>query len=155
VGRLVFYILHTEEPFLSNVLNYEPRLSDNIRRHNYKRILDEYDDNEGERTIHSIQNIQGIVKFEIYNEIVDSEKTESPKNGWVEVLPIAENTSLQMASGLLYDAAIQQIWIRAFDIMNNSKTQSTLVHFDQRGPEHFLTSVDYNIVGGDYTFTSR
>jgi hypothetical protein len=80
------------------------------------------------------------VKFEIYNEIVDSEKTESPKNGWVEISPIVENTSLQMASGLLYDAAIQQIWIRAFDIMNNSKTQSTVVHFDQSGPEHFLTN---------------
>jgi hypothetical protein len=37
------------------------------------------------------------VKFEIYNEIVDSEKTESPKNGWVEISPIAENTFLQMA----------------------------------------------------------
>ena len=82
-------------------------------------------------------------------------KLKAQKNGWVEISPIVENTSLQMASGLLYDAAIQQIWIRAFDIMNNSKTQSTVVHFDQSGPEHFLTSVDYNIVGGDHTFTSR
>lgn len=147
--------LHTEEHFLSNVLDYEPRLSDNIRRHNYKRILDEYDDNEGKRTINSIQNIQGVVKFEIYNEIVDSEKNESPQNGWVEISPIAENSSLQMASGVLYDGVIQQIWIRAFDIMNNSKTQSTVIHFDQTGPEHFLTSVDYNIVGGRHTFTSR
>lgn len=148
-------ILHTEEHFLSSVLDYEPRLSDNIRRHNYKRILDEYDDNEGERSINSIQNIHGIVKFEIYSEIVQSEKTESPPNGWVEISPIVENSSLQMTSGLLYDGVIQQIWIRAFDIMNNSKTQSTVVHFDQSGPENFLTSVDYNIAGGNHMFTSR
>lgn len=146
---------HDQEHFLSKVLYYEPRLSDNIWRHDYKRILPVFNDNEGERTVIEITHVKGITKFEMAHETISKPKTESPEFGWVEISPLTETASFQMAARTIGDGDSHQVWIRASDIRKVNKTETTVIHFDQSGPEIYLTNVEYNIVGGDNQFTSR
>ncbi|XP_063420410.1 uncharacterized protein LOC134705618 [Mytilus trossulus] len=147
--------LHHEKHLLAKVLDYKPRLSDNIRRHNYKRILTNNDDHEGDRTIDSISNINGIVKFQINHEIVSRPSFVDPEDGWEDIYPIAEHSVLEMAAGTIGDGDSQQIWVRAFDVLGRNKTQTTVIHYDQSGPDNFLTNKEYNIENGAHTFSSR
>ncbi|XP_052094849.1 uncharacterized protein LOC127730466 isoform X2 [Mytilus californianus] len=147
--------LHHQEHILAKVLDYNPRLSDNIRRHNYKRILTNYDDHEGDRTVESISNINGIVKFQINHEIVSRPSSEAPGDGWEDIYPLAEHSVLDVAAGTIGDGDSQQIWVRALDVFGRNKTQTTVIHFDQSGPDNFLTNVVYNTEGGAHTFSSR
>lgn len=146
---------HDQEHFLSKVLDYQPRLSDKIWRHDYKRILPVFNDNEGDRTVNEISHIKGITKFEMTHEIISKPKTESPEFGWVEIVPFTESASFQMASRTISDGDSHQVWIRASDIRKVNKTETTVIHFDQSGPEINLTNVGYNIVGGHNQFSSR
>lgn len=146
--------LHHEEHYLSKVLNYESRLSDNVRRHNYKRILTIFDDSEGDRTTNSIPNINGIVKFQLNHKTVSALNSELPTVGWIDLLPLALNTSFAIAANTIKDGDSHQIWIRALDVMGHSKTVTTIVHFDGSGPEIYHPDVAYD-VNGKYKFTSR
>lgn len=146
--------LHHEKHYLSKVLDYEPRLSDNVRRHYYKRILAIFDDREGERTTSSIPNINGIVKFQLNHKTVSVLHSVPPTVGWIDLLPLALNTSFGIAANTIKDGDSHQIWIRALDVMGHSKTQTAIVQFDGSGPEIYHLDVTY-AVNGKYTFTSR
>lgn len=146
---------HVNGHFLTKILDYEPRLSDGIDRHNYKRILPIFNDNEGDRTVSSIPNIRGIVKYEMVHEIISKIKTEPPDYGWVDISPLAEFSSFTMASYTIGDGDSHQIWIRASDVVSGNKTETTIIHFDKTGPQSHLTNVLRNINGGTHQFTSR
>jgi hypothetical protein len=47
--------------------------------------------------------------------------------GWIDLLPLALNTSFGIAANTIKDGDSHQIWIRALDVMGHSKTQTTIV----------------------------
>lgn len=71
---------------MAKVLNYIPRLSDDIARFDYKRIDALYDDLDGDRNKTAIPNINSIVRF----ETVDGTPSDVPPRGWKTVTPLKE-----------------------------------------------------------------
>lgn len=146
---------HEDEHYLAEIETFEPRLSDNIYRHNYKRILSRFDDNEGNRTKHAVDNINGIVKFQYNYEIVNRPSTIVPVSGWITLKPINDSTVISMVTGSIGDGDTQQIWIRAFDIFNASKTETVVVRYDKSEPVTFLSNVEFNVPSDESEFRSR
>lgn len=151
---LFYNFFHTQEHLLSKVLDYEPRLSDGGRRQNYKRIRSHFDDLEGNRTINALPNVNGITRYYFARKVVSRQTPDVPETGWSLVTPISDNISLKIDALTLGDGSTLQIWVRAFDILNNSQWQSTLVHFDHSAPNIFVNQPQYN-VNGEFSFTSR
>ena len=147
--------LHDKEHFLSKILDYEPRLSDNINRHDYKKILAVFDDNEGDRTLNATSHLRGIIKYEIAHEIISKPKSVPPDFGWSDISPLSETTSFQMTTRTIGDGDSHQVWIRATDVTSRNHTITTIIHFDKTGPLIHLSNIAYNINGGPQQFTSR
>jgi hypothetical protein len=145
-----FNPIHEEGHFLANVLKYEARLSDpnNPKLHDYKRILTNFDDNEGERTISSIPNIHSIVKFEITNEHITAQRTEPAKSNWRTISPLQEKDSFDLPEHTLQDGHAVQVWVKAYDIMNTMTVDTTVVRFDKSPPDLYTPEIDFNIDGG-------
>ncbi|XP_063408823.1 uncharacterized protein LOC134692303 [Mytilus trossulus] len=146
--------VHEKGHFLSKLLDYEPRLSDGKqgRRHDYKKILTRFDDIDGVRNKSSIPNIKSIIRFETLGRHVISHMT-FPKTGWKDVVPLSDNKSFPLTD--IRDGDSYQLWIRAHDIMGNSKVDSAVVHFDRSPPTVLPLKVEYNIGDGKYPFSSR
>ncbi|CAG2221017.1 unnamed protein product [Mytilus edulis] len=119
--------VHEKGHFLAKILDYTPRLSDNISRVDYKKILEKFDDTEGVRNKTAIKNINSIVRFE----------TRHGKNG----IDIEDGDS-------------HQFWVRAFDIMGNTRVDSIVVHFDSSELFVYEPMIDLNIKDGNYPFSS-
>lgn len=142
---------HVNNYLLSKVLSYEPRISDNGNR---KWIPSGYDDFEGNRTINEVNNINGIVRFEIAREVVIRRKSNPPQNGWRVVSPLSENATIDIEAFTVGDGGTLQIWIKAFDILNNSRWESAIVHLDHTGPNIFMSQLEHPS-SSIYPFTSR
>ncbi|KAH3716748.1 hypothetical protein DPMN_059477 [Dreissena polymorpha] len=106
------------------------------------------------RTRQEITNIHGIVKFEVSLQTT-IDPTE-PTSGW-EPIPLNESISAQRA---LADGDTLRVWIRATDIIGNTKADSTVVKIDGTPPilHTNLTGKNYglkrNIVNGPFNFSS-
>ncbi|CAG2246094.1 unnamed protein product [Mytilus edulis] len=146
--------VHEKGHFLEKILDYEPRLSDGKqgRRHDYKKILPRFDDNDGVRNRSSIPNIKSIIRFETVGRYVNSHLI-FPKSGWKDVVPLSDNKTFPLTD--IRDGDSYQLWIRAHDIMGNSKVDSAVVHFDRSPPTVHPLKVEYNIDDGKYPFSSR
>ncbi|XP_045170153.2 uncharacterized protein LOC123532684 isoform X7 [Mercenaria mercenaria] len=114
------------------------------------------DDDEGERTLDPIPNIHGIVQFEYqYTRDVVSKQ---PGENWTVVSPLSESTTIteKMNSG---DQI--KVWIRARDILNNTKIDSTMVTTDFSPPsvssidDNTTTYMVLNIQDGPFNYSSR
>ncbi|XP_063420411.1 uncharacterized protein LOC134705619 [Mytilus trossulus] len=147
--------LHDKEHFLSKILTYEPRLSDNINRHGYKQILEEFDDNEGDRTLNETFHLRGIIKYEMAHEIISKPKSVPLDFSWSKISPVSETTSFQMTTRTIGDGDSHQVWIRATDLTSRNHTITTIIHFDKTGPLIHLSNIAYNVNGGSQQFTSR
>ncbi|CAG2241605.1 unnamed protein product [Mytilus edulis] len=86
-------------------IKYEARLSDpeNPHRHEYKRILAEFDDNEGARTKSAIPNVHAIVKFEIIHEKITRQKSEPLESNWRIVSPLQEHDTIDISPHTIDD----------------------------------------------------
>ncbi|VDI20026.1 Hypothetical predicted protein, partial [Mytilus galloprovincialis] len=146
--------VHEKGHFLEKILDYEPRLSDGKqgRRHDYKKILPRFDDNDGVRNRSSIPNIKSIIRFETVGRYINSHLI-FPKTGWNDVVPLSDNKTFPLTD--IRDGDSYQLWIRAHDIMGNSKVDSAVVHFDRSPPTVLPLKVEYNIDDGEYPFSSR
>ncbi|XP_071145207.1 uncharacterized protein, partial [Mytilus edulis] len=146
--------VHEKGHFLAKILDYEPRLDDGKqgRRHDYKKILPRFDDNDGVRNKSFIPNIKSIIRFETVGRHVISPLI-FPKTGWKDVVPLSDNKTFPLTD--IRDGDSYQLWIRAHDIMGNSKVDSTVVHFDRSPPTVHPLKVEYNIDDGKYPFSSR
>ncbi|CAG2213724.1 unnamed protein product [Mytilus edulis] len=122
--------VHENGHFLARVQDYTPRLSDDINRDDYKEIESQFDDDEGNRTKEEILNINSIVRFEINHGLPN---TGIPTH-WQNVLPLKENQSIELSGVTILDGDSYQFWVRATDVMGNTKTDSTIVHFDHSPP---------------------
>ncbi|XP_071156378.1 uncharacterized protein [Mytilus edulis] len=143
--------VHEKGHFLTKILDYTPRLSDNITRVDYKKILPKFDDYEGVRNKTAIKNINSIVRFETRHGKVS---TEIPQIGWVPVLPLRENFTFRLDGIDIEDGDSHQFWVRAFDIMGNTKVDSTIVNFDYSAPFVYPPKISLNLKDGKYPFSS-
>ncbi|XP_063423612.1 uncharacterized protein LOC134707609 isoform X2 [Mytilus trossulus] len=143
--------VHEKGQFLAKILDYTPRLSDKIKRVDYKKILPIFDDTEGIRNKTAIKNINSIVRFETIHGKVSS---KIPQIGWVPVFPLRENFTFRLDGIDIEDGDSHQFWVRAFDIMGNTKVDSTVVHFDSSEPFVYEPMIDLNIKDGNYPFSS-
>ncbi|VDI63697.1 fibroblast growth factor receptor 3 [Mytilus galloprovincialis] len=144
--------VHENGHFLAKVQDYTPRLSDDVKRFDYKKIESQFDDDEGNRTKEEIPNINSIVRFEIYH---GAPNTFTPTNGWQNVLPLKENQSIVLNGVNIRDGDSYQIWVRAHDVMGNKKTDSTVVHFDNSPPQVYTPTFEKNVDDGKFPFSSR
>ncbi|XP_071153801.1 uncharacterized protein [Mytilus edulis] len=144
--------VHENGHFLARVQDYTPRLSDNVKRVDYKEIEPQLDDNEGSRTKDEILNINSIIRYEIYH---GTPNTFTPSNGWQNILPLQENQSIILNGVNIRDGDSYQVWVRAHDVMGNNKTDSTIVHFDHSPPLVYTPTFTKNVNGGQFPFSSR
>ncbi|XP_053374459.1 uncharacterized protein LOC128547004 [Mercenaria mercenaria] len=121
-----------------------------------KFVDSKLDDDESERTRDPIPNIHGIVQFEYqYTRDVVSKQ---PGENWTVVFPLSESTTIieQMSSG---DQI--KVWIRARDILNNTKIDSTMVTTDFSPPsvssidDNTTTYMVLNTKDGPFNYSSR
>ncbi|KAK3600799.1 hypothetical protein CHS0354_020476 [Potamilus streckersoni] len=109
-----------------------------------------FDDNEGERTIEEKPNKNGIVRFEV--NAIYSDSTDEPTNGWIDVNGLSEKYAFRE---VLKDGKAARVWVRAYDILGNVKSDSTAVHFDSTPPNWSERSVLVKNQNGTYNHSSR
>ncbi|CAC5366494.1 Tyrosine-protein kinase receptor Tie-1,Vascular endothelial growth factor receptor 3,Vascular endothelial growth factor receptor 1,Vascular endothelial growth factor receptor 2 [Mytilus coruscus] len=144
--------VHEKGHFLARVQDYTARLSDNVKRVDYKEIEPQFDDNEGSRTKYEIPNINSIVRFEISH---GTPSTVAPTNGWEVIKPLKENKSIDLTDVSVKDGSSHQVWVRAYDKMGNEKIDSTIVHFDHSQPIVYPPKFEKNVDDGQFPFSSR
>ncbi|XP_060598180.1 uncharacterized protein LOC132751968 isoform X3 [Ruditapes philippinarum] len=131
---------HEEGHYNNEIQTFKPQfedLEDDGILYTRKFVNASLDDMEGERTRDPIANIHGIVKFEYqYTRDIGS---QIPGAVWTKVEPISETTTIreQMSSG---DQL--KIRVRAYDVLGNTKMDSTIVTTDFTKP--ITSSADDN-----------
>ena len=117
-------------------------------------VSDALDDNEGNRTRNPIENLQGIVKYEV---LFDQSVNElEPKLGWVEVKPMKEEITTEKQ---LVDGDRLRVWVRATDVFGNTRTESTSMQIDGSPPNVMPVSgrqpLEMNVDSEEYKHASR
>ncbi|XP_060598183.1 uncharacterized protein LOC132751969 isoform X2 [Ruditapes philippinarum] len=131
---------HEEGHYNNEIQTFKPQfedLEDDGILYTRKFVNASLDDMEGERTLAPITNIHGIVKFEYqYTRDIASQIHGAD---WTKVEPIRETTTIKerMRSG---DQL--KIWVRAHDVLGNTKMDSTIVTTDFTKP--ITSSADDN-----------
>ncbi|WAQ93654.1 hypothetical protein MAR_006125 [Mya arenaria] len=149
--------LHEDGKFLAEIEKYPiqfKELEDDGILMSQKFVADSLDDNEGKRTRQAIPNYHGIVKYEVVYD--QSALEQAPTIGWLEV-DLSEQTSTQR---ILVDGDRLRVWVRATDVMGNTKTDSTFMRIDGSPPtissgnssDHQL---QLNVADGSYSHSSR
>ncbi|KAJ8306434.1 hypothetical protein KUTeg_016979 [Tegillarca granosa] len=121
----------------------------------YKAVEPRFDDNEGKRTMEAISNIHGIVKFDVAHKKDHKggqDILNPPTTGWKEVPnPLSETVTINATR---QDGDTMRIWIRAYDVMGNTKIDSTDVTFDSTPPFVQKATLTRNVNSTD-PFASR
>ncbi|WAQ93664.1 TIE2-like protein [Mya arenaria] len=131
--------LHEDGKFLAEIEEFPiqfKEIEDEGIFMSLKFVSDSLDDDEGERTRQAIPNYHGIVQFEVAYEQSASEEVPT---GW-SVVGLHERTSSQRT---LENGDRLRVWIRATDVMGNTRTDSTLMRIDGSPPTistNFLAS---------------
>jgi len=113
------------------------------------------DDNEGNRTLKPINNSHGIVKFEVAWD--QSLSITTPNYGWETIASINETVK---TTKHMVDGDRLRVWVRATDVMGNTKVDSTVMKIDG-SPPYISDSnssnhrLKLNIRGGKYNHSSR
>ncbi|XP_033761319.1 uncharacterized protein LOC117343114 [Pecten maximus] len=145
--------LHSDGGFLNAIQDYPPQLQDLNVDTTFKKVIDTSIPNTSNRTSAAIPNIDGIVKFEtIYERKLVGITPDTPLTGWTTIDPLAVyyNFSENVIGG---DCLM--IWVRAYDIMNNNATDSTVVCFDSSNPIIRSSSFERNTPSVDFDASSR
>ncbi|XP_048246416.1 uncharacterized protein LOC124142642 isoform X1 [Haliotis rufescens] len=125
---------HEEGKWLNQVLAYPPQLEDFL-----KKIPKDsgQDDHEGQRTVDAIPNKRGVVKFEVVlrKDSNGGKNQQEPTSGWVD---IGVNETFTISAGShgapLTNRDTVTVWVRATDVLGNTRIDSTRVHFDDTPP---------------------
>ncbi|XP_046559878.1 LOW QUALITY PROTEIN: uncharacterized protein LOC124268903 [Haliotis rubra] len=128
-------LMHEQGKWLNQVLEYPPQLENFLK--NIPRESGQ-DDHEGNRTVDAIQNKRGVVRFEIaYAKDSNAGVNQpEPATGWTDV-GLSETYTIPPGShlGPLTKSDTVTVWVRATDVLGNSRVDSTRVHFDDTPPE--------------------
>lgn len=119
-----------------------------------KYVNPRMEDLDGKRTLNGIRNINGIIKFDYAYR--HGNLGNSTPNQWIPVNnSFSENQTFFITRR---DGDAITFWIRATDIMGNTKTDMTHIYFDSSPPE-LLKSTDVsftpNLNISTYSFSSR
>jgi len=134
---------HADKYLLNRVNTYPPQLNDFGRRgQGYKKIVPSFDDNEGRRQLSKISHFQGIVRFDIATDILETTETlgQLSMPSFIEVTPFEERTEVELTN--ITDGSAVQIWVRAHDIIGNKNIDST----------KFLESIFFWFSKGDFKY---
>ncbi|XP_052809614.1 uncharacterized protein LOC128238075 [Mya arenaria] len=149
--------LHEDGKYLADIEKYPIQfkdIEDDGILMSLKFVADSLDDDKGDRSRQAIPNYHGIVKFEVaYDQSVSE---EMPTAGWSKIT-LQERISTQR---ILVDGDRLRVWVRATDVMGNTKTDSTFMRIDGSPPtissenssDH---SIKLNVVDGAYKHASR
>lgn len=110
--------LHKQQGLLNKVLPWDD--------------MEGIDDTTGNRTTKVINNINGIVKFQIAYEVDDEGGKVVSARGWTDVTPQSESFNLNIPN--LDDGESVVVWVKAFDVLNNNKTDRIVIHVDTSRP---------------------
>ncbi|KAL3832351.1 hypothetical protein ACJMK2_024003, partial [Sinanodonta woodiana] len=118
---------------LLNKVNAYPIQFQDIQREGIlqssKFVFPGLDDNEGQRTVDEKPNKNGIVRFEAVISLSDG--TNEPQKGWFEINGLAEKFTFNET---LIDGRTVRMWLRAHDVLGNTISDKTEVHFDSSEP---------------------
>ncbi|KAJ8310213.1 hypothetical protein KUTeg_012078 [Tegillarca granosa] len=148
--------MHKDKNLLNIVKGFETvTFNDNLT----KSVEFKFDDQEGRRTLKAIPNVNGILRYSIAyqsdhfggKKLGSEPDTSSIK--WIEVSkPLDEVYSFQTNVG---NGDTLRVWVKAYDVMNNTKVDYTDVSFDSTMPEIENTEFVRNIINGSFPFSSR
>ncbi|XP_022304673.1 uncharacterized protein LOC111111813 [Crassostrea virginica] len=141
--------LHESGNFLARIRNVPASFYDEFRD-GFKSIPDQYDDTEGKRSRDAIPNKRGIIKYDIAYAL--GRKQLTPKtfqytdrtNAFIHI-----NLSQQ-----LQDGNSMTLWVKAYDILENTKTERIILHYDSTKPKVSSMELQTNVGLGPMNFTS-
>uniref|UniRef100_A0A8W8M842 EGF-like domain-containing protein n=1 Tax=Magallana gigas TaxID=29159 RepID=A0A8W8M842_MAGGI len=142
--------LHENGNFLAHIRLFPASLDDGGDRTGYKNIPDKYDDREGTRSRDAIPNERGIIKYDVaYNIGKDqsSPPTYQYRNHRSTSIEISENQNLQ-------DGNSFSVWVKAYDILGNTKEERFVLHYDSSKPAVSSTKLRKNVGEDKMDFTS-
>lgn len=145
--------IQTDGGFLNAIQDYPPQLQDLNVDTTFKKVIDTDITDTSNRTSAAIANINGIVKFEIvYQRKLTGVIPDAPETGWITIDPLAVyyNFSVSVVGGDCY-----MVWVRAYDIMDNNATDSTVVCFDSTTPIIRSSSLERNSPTDQFEAASR
>ena len=119
----------------------------------FRQVAASLDDSEGNRALKAINNSHGVVKFDVVWDMSDS----MPNSGWETITPLKEEINITKS---MVDGDRLRVWVRATDVMGNTKIDSTVVKIDGSPPyisnsnssDHVL---ELNYPHGEYKHSSR
>ncbi|XP_062612374.1 uncharacterized protein LOC134274137 [Saccostrea cucullata] len=119
---------HEDNKLLNPVAQYKNFNNDaNIE----KQVPNQLDDNSGKRTLKEIRNVHGIVKFEYFYR--HGNQGERTPQFWYKVNDTFSET--QAFNIERKDGDTINFWVKATDIMGNTKVDLTKISFDSSPPE--------------------
>ncbi|KAK3603169.1 hypothetical protein CHS0354_043002, partial [Potamilus streckersoni] len=120
--------------------------------HSSKFVFPGLDDNEGQRNVSEKPNKNGVIRFEAVTSFTDG--TEEPTLGWFNISGLDEKWTF---NATINDGRTARIWVRAHDVLGNTRTDKTEVHFDSSAPKLKNSSIHFvrNQENGTFTYTSR
>ncbi|XP_071102798.1 uncharacterized protein [Haliotis cracherodii] len=124
--------VHDSGKFLNTILPFKVKVVEN--QEIYKEVPYENDDHDGRRTTAAIPNVRGIVRFEWTRAVnkTGGRTLHTPPN-WNDVSGL--NTTMQSSFfGNVTSGSTVTVWIRARDILDNTKVDSTSVTYDFTPP---------------------
>lgn len=150
--------IHHKGKFLNKILAYPIQfqdIEDDGILSSRKFVSEDLDDYEGRLTREGVKNFYGIVKFEIAR--IYTLDTNEPLTGWENIIPLQETYTFK---DKLQDGQGVRIWVKAYDVMENTMVDFTYVRVDRSKPVMTTknstdTKIQVNYKGGSYNYTTR
>ncbi|XP_022305312.1 uncharacterized protein LOC111112206 isoform X3 [Crassostrea virginica] len=142
--------LHESGNFLARIRRFPASLSDGGDRDGYKNIPDANDDTEGTRGRDAIPNERGIIKYDIAYALGRNQLSPQAYqyiNRTIPSISISLSQTLQDGNSLSF-------WVRAYDILGNTKVERHVLHYDSTKPEVSSLELQTNVGSGHMNFTS-
>ena len=142
--------LHESGNFLARIRLFPASLYDGFRT-GYKNIPDQFDDTEGKRSRDAIPNERGIIKYDIAYALGRNQLTPQTYQYIGR-----KNTSIVISpSQQLQDGNSLTLWVKAYDILDNTKEERYILHYDSTGPTLYSHELTTNVGSELMDFSSR
>lgn len=142
--------LHEDGDFLARIRLFPNSLSDGGDREGYKRIPNKYDDTQGTRSRDAIPNERAITKYDVAYSFGGDQISPHlyQETGY-------KNTSIEIPlDQSLQDGNSFTIWVKAYDILGNTKEERFVLHYDSSKPTVSSEELKKNVGKDDMDFTS-
>ncbi|XP_056008078.1 uncharacterized protein LOC125667473 isoform X3 [Ostrea edulis] len=144
-------VQHENGKYLNRIKLFPPSLSDGGDRDGYKRILDSRDDTEGTRTRDAIPNERGIIKYD-FAHLFGKEQHNAPSYQNKNLVETSISISLDRQ---LSDGQSLTVWVKAYDILENTRVERMVLHYDSSPPSVSSLRLQKNVGVDNMDFSSR